>query len=92
VLSVAQRQAGAGRTSIPLPRGLALDGSGRMPVVISVTEVTPAHLDELRAMSAVVQAQDARARLVQAFISLRRVKDLAKRPWVLGIRLPSYGG
>src|SRR5262245_753671 len=93
VFYVEERQAVTGRRSeIPLPRGLALDSSGRVPVVISVTEVTPAYLDELRALSAAVQAQDPRARLVQAFISLRPVKDLARRPWVLGIRLPSYGG
>ena len=93
IFFVEEAQAQAGRRSeIPLPRGLALDSSGRVPVVITVTEITPAHLDELRWLSAVVHAHDARSGLVQAFIYLRRVKDLAKRPWVLGIRLPSYGG
>ena len=93
VLYVEEHQAQTGiRSEIPLPRDLAIDSNGRVPVVIAVTEMTGTNLEELRALSAVVQAHDARAGLVHASMPLRRVRDLAKRPWVLGIRLPSYGG
>ena len=93
VFYVEEQQARAGkRSEIPLPRGIAIDSNGRVPVVITVTEMTGASFEELRVLSAVVQTHDARSGLVQAFIPLRRVKELAKRPWVRGIRLPSYGG
>ena len=93
VFYVEEQQARAGRRSeIPLPRGIAIDGNGRVPVVITVTEVTGASFEELRVLNAIVQTHDARSGLVQAFIPLRRVKDVAKRPWVRSIRLPSYGG
>jgi hypothetical protein len=84
-----QRARGVKRVEIPLPRDIAIDGSGRVPVVIAVTEVTAAGMDELRSLNAVVLAHDARTGLVQAFVPLRRVKELARRPWVRGIWLPS---
>jgi hypothetical protein len=84
-----QKERGAKRVEIPLPRDIAIDGSGRVPVVIAVTAVTGANLEELRGLNAFVQNHDARAGLVQAFVPLRRVRDLARRPWVRGIRLPA---
>lgn len=84
-----QKERGAKRVEIPLPRDIAIDSSGRVPVVIAVTAMTGASLEELRGLNAVVQTHDARSGLVQAFVPLRRVKDLAKRPWVRGIWLPA---
>jgi hypothetical protein len=90
VLYVEERKArGDKRVEIPLPRGISIDSSGRLPVVIAVTELTETSLGELRGLNAVVQTHDARTGLVQAFVPLRRVKDLAKRPWVRGIWLPA---
>lgn len=84
-----QKERGVKRVEIPLPRDIAIDGSGRVPVVIAVTALTGASLEELRGLNAIVQAHDARSGLVQAFVPLRRVRDLAKRPWVRGIWLPA---
>ena len=58
----------------------------------TVTEMTGASLEQLRGMNAMVQSQDARLGTVQALVPLRRMRDLAKRPWVRAIRLPSAGG
>jgi hypothetical protein len=80
------------RFEIPLPGRIPIDSSGRVPVVIAVTEVTATDLDQLRALNAIVQSYDSRAGLVHALVPLRRVKDVAKRSWVRGIRLPSFGG
>lgn len=84
-----QKERGAKRVEIPLPRDIAIDGSGRVPVVIAVTALTGASLEELRGLNAVVQTHDARSGLVQAFVPLRRVQELARRPWVRGIWLPA---
>ena len=84
-----QKARGDKRVEIPLPRDIPIDSSGRLPVVIAVTELTATSLEELRGLNAVVQTHDARSGLVQAFVPLRRVKDLAKRPWVRGIWLPA---
>jgi len=84
-----QKGRGAKRVEIPLPRDIPIDSSGRLPVVIAVTELTATSLEELRGLNAVVQTHDARSGLVQAFVPLRRVRDLAKRPWVRGIWLPA---
>ena len=84
-----QKARGDKRVEIPLPRDLPIDSSGRLPVVIAVTELTATSLEELRGLNAVVQTHDARSGLVQAFVPLRRVKELAMRPWVRGIWLPS---
>jgi hypothetical protein len=93
VLYVEEQQGRNGkRAEIALPGRIPIDGSGRVPVVIAVSEVTATDLDQLRALNAIVQAHDARSGLVHALVPLRRVKDVAKRPWVRSIRLPSYGG
>lgn len=84
-----QKERGVKRVEIPLPRDIAIDGSGRVPVVIAVTALTGASLEELRGLNAIVQTHDTRSGLVQAFVPLRRVRDLAKRPWVRGIWLPA---
>jgi len=86
-----QKAKGAKLTEIPLPRDMAIDSSGRVRVVIVVTEVTEENLEALRGLGAVVETHDARAGLVQVAVPLRRVKELAERPWVRRIRLPSYG-
>ena len=80
------------RSEIPLPGRIPIDASGRVPVVIAVAEVTTVELDSLRGLNAVVQSHDPRAGVVYALVPLRRMKDLARRPWVLSVRLPSYGG
>ena len=93
VLYVEEQQGQAGkRSEIPLPRGLAIDSNGRVPVVIAVTEMTGGSIDELRTLNVIVQTTDARSGVVQGTMPLRRVRDLAKRPWVRAVRLPSYGG
>ena len=92
VLYVEEYSRNGKRSEIPLPGRIPIDTSGRLPVVIAVTEVTAADLDQLRALNAIVQGHDARAGVVQALVPLRRMKDLARRPWVRSIRLPSYGG
>ena len=84
-----QKSRGAKRVEIPLPRDIAIDGSGRVPVVIAVTEMMATSMEDLRGLNAVVLTRDARSGLVQAFVPLRRVQDLARRPWVRGIWLPS---
>jgi len=93
VLYVEEQQSQAGkRSEIPLPRGLAIDSNGRVPVVIAVSEMSGTSLEELRALNVIVQAHDVRSGLVQGTIPLRRVRDVARRPWVRIIRLPQYGG
>jgi hypothetical protein len=93
VLYVEERgRSGKRPAEIPLPRSIPIDGSGRVPVVIGVTSVTARDLDQLRALNAVVQAHDARSGVVQALVPLRRMKDVARRPWVLSIRFPGTGG
>jgi hypothetical protein len=93
VLFVEERgRSGKRAAEIPLPRSIPIDSSGRVPVVIAVTAVTPANLDQLRALNAVVQTHDAPSGVVQALVPLRRVKDVARRPWVRSIRFPGAGG
>ncbi len=80
------------RVEIPLPRELAIDDSGRVPVIITVHEGMDANLLELSRLNAVVRTRDVRGGMVKAWVPLRRVKELARQPWVRGIRLPPYGG
>jgi hypothetical protein len=80
------------RVKILLPRELAMDDSGRVPVIITVHEGMDANLLELRRLNALVLTREFREGVVRASVPLHRVKELARQPWVRGIRLPSYRG
>lgn len=67
------------------------DEAGRVEVMIDMTEVTGDTLKELQARGCSIEIYDPAQRLVQAWIPMERLREVAGLPFVKFLDLPNYG-
>lgn len=72
-------------------RGVRLDDAGRLEVMIDMTEVTGDTLKDLQARGCAIEIYDPIQRLVQAWIPMDKLREVAGLPFVKFLDLPNYG-
>lgn len=72
-------------------QGVRLDEAGRVEVMIDMTEVTGDTLKELEAHSCSIEIYDPAQHLVQAWVPMERLREVAGLPFVKFLDLPNYG-
>lgn len=72
-------------------QGVRLDEAGRLEVMIDMTEVTGDTLEELQARDCSIEIYDPTQRLVQAWVPMDRLREVAGLPFVKFLDLPNYG-
>lgn len=81
----------SGAQGIGSPQGVRLDEVGRLEVMIDVTEVTRDILNELEARGCSIEIYDRAQHLVQAWVPMERLREVAGLPFVKFLDLPNYG-
>lgn len=71
--------------------GARVDQEGRLEVTIRTTEITPDVLKELEDHGASIEIYDVPQHIVQAWVPLVKIKELAALPVVTFLDLPNYG-
>lgn len=87
--SSAQRNKGL-QGLVPLQE-VRRDEAGRVEVMIDMTEVTGDTLKELQARGCSIEIYDPAQRLVQIWIPMERLREVAGLPFVKFLDLPNYG-
>lgn len=72
-------------------QGVRLDEAGRVEVMIDMTEVTGDTLKELEARGCSIEIYDPAQHLVQAWVPMERLREVAGLPFVKFLDLPNYG-
>ncbi|MDE2180252.1 MAG: hypothetical protein KGJ40_05300 [candidate division NC10 bacterium] len=72
-------------------QGVRLDEAGRLEVMIDMTEVTEDTLRELHARGCSIEIYDPVQHLVQAWVPMERLREVAGLPFVKFLDLPNYG-
>ena len=72
-------------------QGVRLDEVGRLEVMIDMTEVTGDTLKELEARGCSIEIYDPAQYLVQAWVPMERLREVAGLPFVKFLDLPNYG-
>lgn len=67
------------------------DEAGRVEVMIDMTEVTRDTLKELQARGCSIEIYDPAQHLVQAWVPMERLREVAGLPFVTFLDLPNYG-
>lgn len=68
-----------------------LDEAGRLEVMIDMTEITGDTLKELQARGCSIEIYDPAQHLVQAWVPMERLREVAGLPFVEFLDLPNYG-
>lgn len=84
-------QENTGLRAIESVQGVRLDEVGRLEVMIDMMEVTEDTLKELQARGCSIEIYDPVQRLVQAWIPMERLREVAGLPFVKFLDLPNYG-
>jgi hypothetical protein len=86
---------GEGETKTPgwggFPAMVRVDPSGRVEVMIEMTESRPDFLRELQVRGSAIEIYDPAQNLVQAWVLPDRIGEVAALPHVKYIDLPNYG-
>ena len=72
-------------------QGVRVDQAGRLEVMIQTTEITPEVLQEVEASGGAIEIYDAAQHLVQAWIPVDKIREVAALPFVKFLDLPNYG-
>lgn len=72
-------------------QGARLDEAGRLEVMIDMTEVTGDTLKALQARGCAIEIYDPAQHLVQAWVPMERLREVASLPFVKFLDLPNYG-
>jgi hypothetical protein len=84
-------QRNRGLEELSSSQDIRLDEAGRLEVMIAVTEVTRDTLKELEARGCAIEIYDSIQRLVQAWVPMDRLREVAGLPFVKFLDLPNYG-
>lgn len=68
-----------------------MDEAGRLEVMIDMTEVTGDTVKELQARGCSIEIYDPAQHLVQAWVPIERLREVAGLPFVKFLDLPNYG-
>lgn len=71
--------------------GARLDEVGRLEVMIDMTEVTVDTLKEMQARGCSIEIYDPAQHLVQIWVPMERLREVAGLPFVKFLDLPNYG-
>ena len=71
-------------------QGARVDRAGRLEIMIQTTEMTPEVLKEVEANGSAIEIYDPAQRLVQAWIPVDKIREVAALPFIKFLDLPNY--
>ena len=72
-------------------QGVRADQAGRLEIMIQTTEITPEVLKEVEASGSAIEIYDPAQHLVQAWIPVDKIREVAALPFIKFLDLPNYG-